>query len=1570
MLKAARNDLWRKDSFEASKLTFEFPLSQPYLDGRAYGAAIIKRAQRLVSDYTTKPSASSPRYGDIAYHLLAFRYGYNNARRARKPKEPQIGNIYQDVFEDDDMLGKYSGKDLRTNKVMITMGREAFGRAYSFENPVDRYEYVGGIIAAMEESGVEYNEPSEADLRAAKATRRTNTTSTNRYEGTSPVWDSARKLYVVPNPYFVSPTDRQISPMNAPPPPSVDTFGPQFAGFVPVWNPEINKYMLLDGGAGAASSVVVKEGKFDESELSDSLSLASTDEDPFSPQYPQQGSPGFAPASPENNDDEEEEIPPPPPVPPEYYGYEYVWNPYIKKYMLLAKQGFSYGAMYTSKEKKPKSSALAQRGSPAFAPASPEATSPTLTYSQQGSPGFAPASPEGDDEDEDIPPPPPLDPGSVGYTQVWNPITKSYMLMAEGGQTYGSWPPKKRTTRTKSPPTQPNKVAVWNSYLNQYVFMEKPKTGRPPVPEFGRIEAQITDGAMIGKKFVAMRDMHKHVEHKPVKVSRRELFESQFDRAKYDEFIYYFTQNDDVTFVPFQSDFIDSYNSTVPAAQRQKVTYFDFAVAEAKQEQEENSEYFEEIARTLIKWQNVEGFEKLRNHKAAFVHGYGAGEAYNIALNSVFQQIEQAKAYARETQLERTGDYDDDDAAAIDDSGDISTALEYISKEKAEMVFKAGFIAVINRYFSTWKTNTVGTVKNSDLLNDTLEEGVPRLLEKLNTNKIVRDLYFLWKGDSETVPEENPDFGAFSYFINAGILAGLGFLTTFVSNGLSRSDMFDRFKYHLVSPMFITFMGGWLYCTSAPGPRQLTTHVQDMKASRKFVEAQRLRVRDAQSSAASSSSAPIASGEVVLSEEALDLPISERNADQLLRALDGGYDFYEYARKKQNTALDLTARFVKELLGVDPQTNTIPSSATPVHQLTWQARALQTVFAMPLTCRLMMKNGSSGKYMVSMGFSEVLQQKAAPEREFFAAIMEFGNSFNEDTFKRLERMPVPSNFSSFSWPERQIDGKYTVAAYADLVDDIVYEWLGQCQAFFERDPTYGVLSMCQKLWTEDSGAVEPPSDELLMIAETAYRRKIKELYETHARRQKFMTETIYSIEVPYTEQEYLMVTEIIASLYHISNNLTADREELLTTVRSEFLAGVDTDEFGVKIDKMMNLLWSQRQESAAKMPWLTEDAMVQIENDRDSIVLDEYDDYDDYTELPKLAFERENLSNFVGSQLASSSKNRKNNIVKFLNIAYLVELYTELNIFVVDMATRNWADVITVGDIHANKASLLRSETGVAIYNALIRSLIQVDVVSGIDFSKIPKEVEDDDAEQEEFDVPLMRRQQSVAPRARPEIRQDEAEEPALKQRTQAEVEEPAQLFSSADLSRFRGKLYALAVESTTVDERQVLLGPDHDSFSEGKNAGESLARSLAMFVKENYPEGKHASKYEDVRAYAIAQISGIYNEHATEETIGDQLWEMDFTNNISTQHEVDIVRRLLRITQPVADAIFNHHSKREVYMRGFIVGYEAVAQTMIDIFSSETVAVSEGGGRKAPLVGAHYSHSSHRAYVMKKNRV
>ncbi len=928
----------------------------------------------------------------------------------------------------------------------------------------------------------------------------------------------------------------------------------------------------------------------------------------------------------------------------------------------------------------------------------------------------------------------------------------------------------------------------------------------------------------------------------------------------------------------FQLDFLEMYNQEMQTGDRNAMTYFDFAASMATSTYASQKMFFDEVANGVVLAEDVAKFKTAMSTELAFIEGYGAGEFYH---NAALQSFDAPQARA-----------------------------SVLNAEIALSVVSAGFFGAMNRYFALWLRNDGASVSDDMIVSDK-----SAVVRKLSADGIVEQLYTLWKGTGTVYNKENSEVREFSHYASTGIRLAVDFLATFI--GLAPSvDM-------SVSNFFVFIAGALYYMTEMKRggsiafkklPAVATTHVENIKSGRTAVDQQ----DDA--------------------DDAMSLTLNQRNSTKLLQMLDPSAGFYAAARRDRATAVDRMARHVKEMLGIDSNADPIQTGTSRAFQLTWGARALSTMFTMIVTSRItqfFIENVSTRTEKRDFSF---ITKKAVDERGVYNLLMQLGDTFdyshlNEIFKKKFENaMPSYSEAAFFSNAMYTNDEEVTDMvrkSYCMLLDRFIEQWTDSASNLFLADFAKFILEICNVFWERDGqpGIVSPMKE----IVQNAYYRKLGDLNILQKNRRDVMKQRNYSVELLYAEKEYLLLTEVLAMIYHVKGELTPEREELIATARDTILSDAEDEAVKQVVDEMMKALWPGSQLDGS---FISEEEAARIIDERETQTPAaqrriynspaEFGDNGSY----RLDIDNTDTLSELGDQPTVESILRSKSARELVDLAYVVEMQIELNIFLIDIATRNWKEIITFGDI----ASVIDGDS--ALMDAMRAALNDFDVQEE-DYSYSPAA----------SSVPV-------------DTADDEEEEPAAKQQRvvpASPVQQPAQLFQSSTTSSYKGKLHALVVESSTIDERTVMLSEDSGAFADGKRAGEDFASQLAKFVQEIYSENQRAAKFSDIRAYAITLLSGVYNERASSSFIEDQIWDMDFNNMVSVEHEIDVARRLLKIAEPTANAIFDYRTRRPAYMRGFIVGYELAAQTMIDVFAANASS-SKGEKRTVRFINAAIS--------------
>lgn len=925
----------------------------------------------------------------------------------------------------------------------------------------------------------------------------------------------------------------------------------------------------------------------------------------------------------------------------------------------------------------------------------------------------------------------------------------------------------------------------------------------------------------------------------------------------------------------FQREFLAMYDKEMQSSDRSAMTYFDFAASKATTTYNSQKMFFDEIAKGVILVEDAEKFRNAMTSELAFIEGYGAGELYHYAA---LQSLVAPQARA----------------AVLD----AETALSVVS---------AGFFGAMNRYFALWLRSDSTAISNEMLINNKLA-----LITKLSADGVVQQLYALWKGTGTVYNEKDEEVIEFSHFALTGIKIAVAFLATFIRLSPSIDLSVSNFFVFVAGALYyMTEMKRGGSTTFKKLPTVATTHIENIKSGRTAV----LEQED--------------------TDDRMSLTLNQRNSAKLIQMLDPSAGFYAVARRDRTTSVDRMAQYVKEMLGVDLSTNSIQAGASRAFQLTWGARVLNTMFTMIMTSRatqFFIENVSTRTEKRDFSF---IAKKAKDEREVYKLLVQLGDTFDYAYLTKLFKSKFENAMPSYSEGTYFSNALYTDdeevkdtvrKSYCKLLDRFIEQWTDNASNLFLADFSRFILEICNVFWDRDGqSTITSPMKE---IVQNAYYRKFGDLNMLQKNRRGVMKQRNYSVELLYAEKEYLLLTEVIAMIYHVKGELTSEREEIIAVARDTILSDAEDEVVKQAVDDMMNSLWSNNQTDG---PFIAEEEVARIIDEREAQTpteqrrrYDPVEGFDDNGSYSLDIVNNDALSDLSERSTVDSIRS-STSARELVDLVYVVEMQIELNIFLIDVATRNWKEIITFGDV----ASVINGDD--ELMTAMNTALDDVDVQEE-DYSyssaasSVSVDAADDENDDSLVDEPTAKQQRVV---------------PA------SPVQQPTQLYQTLAASSYKGKLHALVVESSAIDERTVMLSDDSGAFSDGKRAGEDFASQLAKFVQEVYSDNQRANKFSDIRAYAITLLSGVYNERASSSFIEDQIWDMDFDNIVSAEHEIDVVRRLLKITEPVANAIFDYRSKRPAYMRGFIVGYEMAAQIMIDVFASNTSSSSSVDSKK-----------------------
>ncbi|MFY7870227.1 MAG: hypothetical protein ACOVQN_12020 [Exiguobacterium sp.] len=677
--------------------------------------------------------------------------------------------------------------------------------------------------------------------------------------------------------------------------------------------------------------------------------------------------------------------------------------------------------------------------------------------------------------------------------------------------------------------------------------------------------------------------------------------------------------------------------------------------------------------------------------------------------------------------------------------------------------------------------------------------------------------------------------------------------------------------------------------------------------------------------------------------------LGERNTGMFFARLDPDFNYYAKLNQEEKCTLDLLAAYFKERFGVDPTTGMSPLSGPRYLTVAWQTRVVQMVNITPIAGAMMNGAGVGGipKYLTNL-LTNLESEAGDDYKEFYQNLGEFAWNFSNAAYKKLVTKNA-KNLPAIQVLER---GFHNRMRYATIVDQQINKWLVYNKTIFMPTEISDVWNKAQSFWAFDERTVQGGSIISELIA-SAYTRKMNDERDNFLRKRKFLME-YGTFELPYIEKRYALIVEVLTMAYMLTASLAEDDGEFLSDAHATITSGNDQRKAQAKIEEVMNRFWLRRKTNYV-YPWIPVETQNSLAEQLANIEITDEDYRFLNTFSPMNALPRLTLQD-IASQIEDTD------IFRDLWITvYWVEMYINCNTFATDFINRDWGKVITFGDLHANQN---------LFSGALKKSKISHDEAYGDMFTyfiamqtlnqeKITPTTTDD----ENVDVEDNGTESEAASSTPPE--QDETEEPEEVEEIPAPKKfrppsasssspQPSSSFFEPAFSSMRGKWYSLMFEAEQLNPTKVIVGPDRRVYSNGAYLGMNFAQDVAAFVSDRYPQDSTlAERYSNVRAYAINQLSSIYNE-LEQQKISAAIIDADFNNPVSQRHEVEVVRLLLAITQPVATQIFNFEGKKDVYMLGFVNGYEQKTAEVAASFAN--IKAPEGGGRKVAQISAAIS--------------
>lgn len=988
-----------------------------------------------------------------------------------------------------------------------------------------------------------------------------------------------------------------------------------------------------------------------------------------------------------------------------------------------------------------------------------------------------------------------------------------------------------------------------------------------------------------------------------------------------------------VSGIPFQQDiirhFVQYQQSVRQQNQNLTPTFFDMFHQKAVDLVEQNDMQVSDIVIKIIKMEIVKFYKVARDGIFAFIAGYGAGEEHHRLLKTTLDQISSLNTPNRE-------------------------AIVGVSPKLRPVLYQSGFMGAFNQFLLSWETNSDSVISIQDMY----DADTATMFHRLQKKRIVVGVIKAVTGrayPSDAAVRDDPNYPGFEYYIEAGIVSAINFLRRFVENKSDSPTQSNPMTYQMWASAFSIFFVGWhVYMTKKNASP--TEHVESIK--RKI-----MLVRNLQQFV------PVYDKSWRSQYDAMDkkrlfkmkLPagvandnIGVRNAVAFITRLDPDYTYYAKINKEQTTSLELITAYIKERFGVNPVSGMAPLRGPQYLVVAWQTRAVQMFQVMPITNWMYRSmTGSFEKYIMNV-LSNLESDAGKDYSMFYENLGEFALTFSDQAYKKL----VTTQGGRLPSIQVLQNAFHNRMRYAVMIEHQVNEWLSYNRTMFDPTDVMYVWNTGQTFWTFDGHPIQG-GNILSRIVDSAYMRKMNEERDNFLRRRKFLYE-YGTLELPYIEKNYALLIEVITMAYMLTASLTEDDGEFLSELHTVVSNGGydDPRKTQTKIDDMMNKFWLRRKTNYV-YPWLPIEAQEGLADQLANIVITDEDRKFFRSSYTSSAITRLSIVD-IASQIDDADTFRN-----LLTTVYLVEMYKNCNAFAAEIVKRNWANVITFGDVVNNQEFFEPSskKSQQEIYddaftyfivlqeakNERTASVAQT-TTDDVDFSEDGpvqgnEETNDDEEEIEPSAVPI-----------RPAPVPEEAPTPKKTRpaSSSSSSSQPSSSFFEPAFSVMRGKWYALMFEAEQLVKENVMVGPNRHTYADGEHLGTNFSQDLAAFVREKYPNDYTlVENYANVRAYAINQLSSIYNELENQK-IAAAIIDGDFNNPISQQHEVEVVRTLLVITRPVAEQIYNFDGKKDVFMLGFVNGYENKTAEIMAGF--EAIQPPEGGGRKVSSISAAIS--------------
>lgn len=1044
-----------------------------------------------------------------------------------------------------------------------------------------------------------------------------------------------------------------------------------------------------------------------------------------------------------------------------------------------------------------------------------------------------------------------------------------------------------------------------------------------------------------------------------------------------------------VKFKPFQKRLLAEYSARADQAEGELLTYFDFARRSALKFRTGAALWrMSTLVASVIKVESYTTFVSLLDADAAFVHGYGSGENHHRTIRMAFTQLANDHAEAQRDDDEgMTGKERDE----FIDPNNSEAILRDFPSDLAAVIIDLAFTTTINKYFATWTTGK--PVFDAELLDATNTDArKSKLVRKLQTADLIEQLFTAWLTRRQVEREpgqaltEHPLYAGFTHFAEAGVLSAIDFLRAFVKNKRKRDTVPELMRYPAWMPSFLWYLLGWMTYTDKMSLTP-TMHVESL--ARKVIFFNEIATVATDDGTRRSRFTRAQVLEAVPSRSILGKQLEAREVDMLLKYLDPDYTTYVSFAQTKGTAIDIVYGLINEGFLVDPDTAEVVAYMTDEARMTWEMRIMQNWLVFSINARVLRPWISDDADTTK--FLRELPEKAARELRFYGMLGQYASNFDSATYERIykkygKRLPTA--------PLQDAESDYV--KYAMIVDYQVSAWFERCRTFFDEElfelHMWPTISM---FWQLDGFPVSPNS-VLYKIVETACLRAIREEKAKFLRLWKTIVTMRYPFDLPFADQSDLMLSELIATINRLHSAFTPETVDMVKSTRLIAQGADESNQSAIEANTkafaaLLRKIWPNRELPGDQ--WISDDAQDELLAQVDAVSLGD----DDW------AFFGRKLKDtgLVAVAQAASMMALADMRVPYAQLlvsAYLAEMYINCDVIISNIIERNWQTVLTFGDLYAHKDRLVSTDAGYRVYREFVNALVSGDILAAgavtegeSDIKPSDEEEEEEEDEDDEDDEEAEEETEESEPeRARPatddllsrstsssgwgqaassqpadvwdvpvvrRARPAPVEPAPKQQRPAAEPEpqpEPVTLIDIAAMESMRGPMHALISESKRVTLNTIRFNKqDFSQYTTGKNAGETFAHDVMMCTESSFTPTQRLIKYAHVRAYALSQLVNIYDELARP-LVADSLWEQDSSNLIAQQHDAEVVRKLLSITGPVAQRIFSYEGKKEVYLSGFIAGYEKSTSEFIELFEQDELA--GGGGRKSELVGAAMS--------------